>query len=294
MHLLLDVLALVTAVFAGVRSSWSPCGRSMLSTLTPLAVRGRGQSYRVTAAWFVAGSVLGGACTGVVLGALAAPTRSLSPSASAAGAAVAASLVFVSDAQLGGFVLPFHRRQVNERWLDRFRPWVYGAGFGWQIGTGFATYIRTAGLYLMAVLAVLSGDPMAAIGAGLAFGTVRGLAVLGGRSITDPAGLVTFHRRFDAFESPVRLTMIGWEAVSALAAFAAWSAFTAPPAIAVLVAGLAALVAARGARRRHRAADPVDVTRADEPRAARLADVAENRWTWKRQPVRTSSRSQSP
>ena len=276
MHLLLGVLALITAVLAGVRSSWSPCGRSMLSTLTPLAVRGRSQSYRVTAVWFVAGSVLGGACTGVVLGAVAALTRSLSPSVSAAVAAVAATLVVVSDAQLGGFVLPFHRRQVNERWLDRFRPWVYGAGFGWQIGTGFATYITTAGLYLMAVLAVLSGNPMAAIGAGLAFGTVRGLAVLAGRSITDPAGLVAFHRRFGALESPVRLTMIGWEAVSAQAAFAAWSAITATPAIGVLATGLAVLVvAARGAGRRHRAADPVEPVRAEEPRGVRLADAAE-------------------
>ena len=58
-----------------------------------------------------------------------------------------------SDARLGGFHLPFHSRQVNERWLDQFRPWVYGAGFGWQIGAGLVTYIKTAALYLMMVLA---------------------------------------------------------------------------------------------------------------------------------------------
>jgi len=55
-----------------------------------------------------------------------------------------------------------HTRQVNDEWLARFRPWVYGAGFGWQIGVGFATYIMTGGLYLMVVLAALTGDPVVA------------------------------------------------------------------------------------------------------------------------------------
>ena len=51
-------------------------------------------------------------------------------------ACAAAILAAASDSRLGGFHLPFHSRQVNERWLDQFRPWVYGAGFGWQIGAG--------------------------------------------------------------------------------------------------------------------------------------------------------------
>ena len=56
-------------------------------------------------------------------------------------------------------VSPIHHRQVNERWLDQFRPWVYGAGFGWQIGAGLATYIKTCAVYLMIVLAALCGQP---------------------------------------------------------------------------------------------------------------------------------------
>ena len=35
---------------------------------------------------------------------------------------------------VGGFRLPSHTRQVNEAWLDEYRGWVYGGGFGWQIG----------------------------------------------------------------------------------------------------------------------------------------------------------------
>ena len=108
----------------------------------------------------------------------------------------AALVAAAADARVAGFRLPVHHRQVNERWLDQFRPWVYGAGFGWQIGAGLVTYIKAAAVYLMIVLAVLTGDPALALAVGATFGFVRGLAVLLGRRITSPATLAAFHRRF--------------------------------------------------------------------------------------------------
>ena len=57
----LIVGAAVTVVVAAVRSTWSPCGWSMLSTITPLTERGRGHRFGATASWFVGGAVLGGA-----------------------------------------------------------------------------------------------------------------------------------------------------------------------------------------------------------------------------------------
>ena len=75
-----------------------------------------------------------------------------------------------ADTGIAGFRLPVHHRQVNERWLDGLRPWVYGAGFGWQIGTGVVTYIKTAAVYLLIVLAALTA--LAPPGAG-ARGPVR-------------------------------------------------------------------------------------------------------------------------
>jgi len=42
----LVVLGLAVAISAAARSTWSPCGLSMLSSLTPLAERGRGHRYR--------------------------------------------------------------------------------------------------------------------------------------------------------------------------------------------------------------------------------------------------------
>ena len=89
--------------------------------------------------------------------------------------------------------LPIHPRQVNETWLRRFRAWAYASGFGWQIGTGFATYIMTGAVYLTAVAGVVSGEPLAALGIGVTFGFVRGLCVLAAARATDPARLQRLH-----------------------------------------------------------------------------------------------------
>lgn len=196
----LGIAACLLAVAAAVRSTWSPCGLSMLATITPLAERARGHRYRSTAAWFVAGSVLGGATLGVVMALLAAAIGALGASGTwlAAIAIVTGTITVAADARIGGFRLPVHHRQVNERWLDQFRPWVYGAGFGWQIGTGLVTYIKTCAVYLMIVLAALTGNPEVALLVGTLFGLVRGLAVFLGRRITSPTALADFHRRFMA------------------------------------------------------------------------------------------------
>ena len=102
----------------------------------------------------------------------------------------------VSDTGLAGARLPVHFRQVNERWLDAYRPWVYGAGFGFQIGCGLATYITTAAVYLAVVLAGLTTRPAVALVVGAAFGLVRGLAVTLTRRLHTPAALLAFHQRF--------------------------------------------------------------------------------------------------
>ena len=198
MHALVTVTAALIAVAAAARSTWSPCGVSMLATVTPLAERGRGHRYRSTAAWFIAGGTAGGATLGLVMAALALGVRAAEPSAVALAtvASAVAVLAAASDTRLFGFGLPFHSRQVNERWLDQFRPWVYGAGFGWQIGAGLVTYIKTAALYLMIALAALTASPATALAVGALFGLVRGLAVLLGRGIVSPASLAAFHRRF--------------------------------------------------------------------------------------------------
>jgi hypothetical protein len=172
----------------------------MLSTITPISERAKGHAYRTTATWFVVGATAGGATLGAVMALLAVGVHALPAStATLEVAALGAALVSaISDSGIAGVRLPIHRRQVNERWLDHYRPWVYGAGFGWQIGTGVVTYITTAAVYLMIVLGALTGDPVVALLLGAFFGLLRGLAVLLTRKQTSPTLLRAFHRRFIA------------------------------------------------------------------------------------------------
>jgi hypothetical protein len=132
-------------------------------------------------------------------------------------AVVAGAMTVAADARIGGFRLPVHYRQVNERWLDQFRPWVYGAGFGWQIGAGIVTYIKTCAVYLMIVLAALTGRPGLALLVGIVFGLVRGLAVFLGRRITSATALADFHRRFMAADRYALAMVVVCEAATTLA-----------------------------------------------------------------------------
>ena len=214
----LILLAALTAVIAAARSTWSPCGLSMLSSITPLAEQGRGHRYRTTACWFVAGSIVGGASLGLMTALLAAGLGAAGLSSDTLGtlALIACLVAAASDASTIKFRLPVHHRQVNERWLDKFRPWVYGAGFGWQIGAGLATYIKTSAVYLMIALAALTAEPWLAVGVGALFGLVRGLAVFLGRRITDPTALADFHRRFTELDPRARQVVVTWELTAAL------------------------------------------------------------------------------
>jgi hypothetical protein len=241
MSALLVVLTSVIAVAAAIRSTWSPCGLSMLSTITPIGERGRNHRYYSTATWFVLGAVLGGATLGLAMAGLAAgvATFDLSATTALGVAAVLAAVSIASDLQLGGFRLPSHTRQVNETWLDQFRSWVYGGGFGWQIGVGLATYVTTAAVYLMIAMAALTGSPAVAFAIGTAFGLVRGLAVFVGRHLTTPERLFALHRRLEELlPTAQRAIVLVQAAVLAVAAGAAWG-----PAVSVVL-GLGVATAA--------------------------------------------------
>lgn len=225
MSALLVVLTSVVAVAAAIRSTWSPCGLSMLSTITPIGERGRNHRYSSTATWFCLGAVLGGATLGLGMAALAVGVAALDLSATTAlgAAAVLASVTIASDLQLGGFRLPSHTRQVNECWLDQFRSWVYGGGFGWQIGVGLATYVTTAAVYLMIAMGALTGSPAVALAVGTGFGLVRGLAVLVGRNLTTTERLFALHRRLDELLPIAQRTIVLAQVlVLAVAAAVAW------------------------------------------------------------------------
>jgi hypothetical protein len=200
---MIAVLALAVAAVAAVRGAWSPCGLSVLSSLNPVSERARGHRFWATAAWYVAGAVAGGALLGGGCAVVAAAVGRLHLPAALVWTLVlaAAAVAVASDSRAVGFSLPDHPRQVDERWLTAYRRWIYAGGYGLQIGTGFATYIMTAALYLMVVLAALSGSAASAFLVGVGFGAVRGLTLLVVARARTPDRLRALVARVDSLDA---------------------------------------------------------------------------------------------
>src|SRR6478736_1103162 len=117
----------------------------MLTSINPLGERGRNQSYTVTASAYVAASTLAGAVLGAGLGAFGAPlARASRQGAIIAAVALLAAGGLLLDARVLRWRVPGPRRQVNEDWLATYRGWVYGIGFGTQLGLGFATIVESS------------------------------------------------------------------------------------------------------------------------------------------------------
>jgi hypothetical protein len=96
-------------------------------------------------------------------------------------AAVAAALVDRS-----GRGVPSWHRQVNEDWLTEYRGWVYGLGFGLQLGLGVVTIVTTAAVYLTWFAALMLASVPVAAGVGAAFGLSRALPLLASGMLRSP------------------------------------------------------------------------------------------------------------
>ncbi|MDT4915407.1 MAG: hypothetical protein QOH89_107 [Pseudonocardiales bacterium] len=241
------VLLLVATAVAAARGLWSPCGLSMLSALNPVSEATRGNRFWATACWYMVGAAAGGALLGVgcAAGAAAVGRADLDGPTMWLLVLGAAAVALVSDSRVLGWSLPEHPRQVDERWLRTYRRWIYAGGYGVQIGTGFATYIMTAAVYLVVALATISGDPVLAFAAGLLFGIVRGLAIAVAGVARSADQLRTLLARVDAWAGPSLLLACSVEV--AVAGVAAWTLFGAVLAVGVTVAMVAAV--AVGTRR---------------------------------------------
>jgi hypothetical protein len=167
----------------------------MLSSINPLGERARGNRWGVTAGAYLVGSVVGGLAIGAALGTLG---MVLGPLPSSARLGVAAGVAIVgAGADLAGsrLRLPTLHRQVDEQWLGRYRGWVYGVGFGAQLGTGVVTVVTSAATYVVWGLALLSGSAFGGAAIGAAFGFSRAAPIWRVRTVAAPAPLRQHHLR---------------------------------------------------------------------------------------------------
>jgi len=178
----------------------------MLGSITPLGERSRGRRWGITVTAFALAATAAGAGAGALLGAagglagIAGGTRMV-----LLGAAVALA---VAVDLAPGLRAPGPRRQVNEAWLHRYRGWVYGAGFGLQLGLGVTTIVSTAAVYATGAAAFLAGSAAAGALVGAAFGLARAATLLAAGGVDEPGALATLDRRLRAWERPARLAAL--------------------------------------------------------------------------------------
>ena len=185
----------------------------MLASITPLGERGRGASWRRTVVFYVVASTAGGAVAGAVLGALGSVMVGGLPAwllAAAGAVALAAAALDVSGR------LPAIHRQVDETWLTRYRDWVYGTGFGFQLGLGAVTIATSASLYLTWVVELLLAAPVPSAVAGAVFGVARALPLVGTARVIDAESLRRAHRRWQARLPAARWATVAVQALGGL------------------------------------------------------------------------------
>ena len=187
----------------------------MLSSIHPLGERGRHNRWWLTVTAFTVGAVMAGGTVGVLLAFLGRVFLSaLEPSSLLS--ATAAIVVVAGILDMSGATPPGPKRQVNETWIGAYRGWVYGAGFGLQLGAGFLTYIVTWGVLAVFVAEMLTLSPLGGVVVGGVFGLGRSSTLLIAGYVDRPSRLTSFNRKL-ALAGPAvrRLSSLGLTALGA-------------------------------------------------------------------------------
>jgi hypothetical protein len=170
----------------------------MLSSINPLVERAKHNRFGVTASAHIVGATVGGAAFGALLGGIGSLIGLVAPLGDEGRAVLALTIVVAVvalDLHVLGLQVPTTKRQVDEDWLGRYRGWVYGAGFGLQLGLGVVTIVTTAAVYGAFALGLVAGSPPAGAIVGAVFGFVRGAAVLTVAHVRTAEALRAFHQR---------------------------------------------------------------------------------------------------
>jgi len=194
----------------------------MLGSITPLGEQGRGNRWWLTVGPYALASALGGLLVGSAAGLVGTGLRlvglTLPPAGALLAVAVVAALGLAADAGLLGLRLPTLRRQVDEEWLGRYRGWVVGVGFGFQLGLGVATIVTASATWAALTAAAASQSLLGGALIGLVFGSVRALPLLLAARTSTPEGVRRLHLRLSAWARPAdRVVRSSQAGIAALA-----------------------------------------------------------------------------
>ncbi|HSK98388.1 MAG TPA: hypothetical protein VK891_17305, partial [Euzebyales bacterium] len=124
--------------------------------------------------------------------------------------------------------LPTWHRQVDERWLTTYRGWVYGAGFGAQLGLGVVTIVASAATYAMLAAALLSASWRTGLVIGAVFGAVRSLPLLLMARVRSAGHLHAVTRRVSEAQHRMHHLTVAGQGTLAIAALGAAVAMWVP------------------------------------------------------------------
>ena len=189
----------------------------MLASIHPLGERARGQRFSVTVVALTVGSVAGGAGFGALLaglGSLVGGAGTLAPRAAIL--ALAAAIAALVDGRVHR--VPSWHRQVNEDWLGRYRGWVYGLGFGTQLGTGVMTIVTAAAVYLAWIAAAMTSSPGRGLVVGASFGLARSVPLFANASLVTPSAIAARVSRWEAWNGTFGTVTVWAEITTACAA----------------------------------------------------------------------------
>lgn len=150
----------------------------MVGTIAPVVYGQKDKPHWLTAiSLHLLGNVTAAVLVGLVLGYigwLARANLAASAAISLGALGLLSCLYALHELRLIRLPHPERQRQVDGGWRYRFHPywvaWLYGLG----LGAGFTTFVAVATLYIVAVGALLSGDPAYAAVLFGAFGLARG------------------------------------------------------------------------------------------------------------------------
>lgn len=156
----------------------------MVETIAPVVYGSRAR-YAIAVALHMLGATLTAALFGAVLGTIGLALGA--PWGRAGLIAVAAVAALYASREAFGLPIPIFdaKRQVPDWWRTFFAPHVTAFLYGAGLGIGFLTFLRHGTLVVVALIALLSGDPRTAALVVAPFGVARGLAALGAARTID-------------------------------------------------------------------------------------------------------------
>ncbi len=176
----------------------------MLASITPLGERGRRSRWGITVGAFAGAATAAGLGLGALVGAAGrfASSAAINEHGRLAVLAVMLAAAIVLDGRAPR--VPGPRRQVNQRWLDEYRGWVYGVGFGSQLGVGITTVVASSATYVAIGAAALTTSPLWGAAVFGCYGAIRGLTPLLAARVRTPGALISVHRALGRWRGPVR------------------------------------------------------------------------------------------